>query len=703
MKRPSSSHWANNFTQEECEVINKAFTLVEKNASIDDHCSIISDILDHINADAETITAAVLVTSLLYSDLPLSLIESNFDKSVVALANESFSLMQEEAEWYAELVNDERKPIAGEHHMMLLSMMKDTRAVFILLSLQMLKMRKLVNVDDSKKQKAAIETQLIFAPLANRLGIGQIKWELEDYAFRFLHPDQYKKIAQALEEKRIDRERYMEEIVSALKAKLIEEGVEAEVYGRPKHIFSIWSKMQKKHLKFDELFDVRAVRIIAKDVETCYSVLSIVHEMWQFIPGEYDDYIASPKVNNYQSLHTAVLGPQDRTVEIQIRTENMHSHAELGVAAHWRYKEGGKRDAGLEAHLESVRELLSDENEESPLGSSEAISPKIYVLSPKGNVVALPRGATPLDFAYTVHSEVGNRCRGAMVNGKMVPLTTKLNSGETVEIITAKNATPSRDWLIPHLGYITSNRARSKVKHWFKREFRNEHIHTGKAALAKEMHESLNHSELNQLAQIFNVNNIDDLYAAIGRGELGVHQVLNSYKKEQNVAGEEPEEIAYKRPTQKKNQQRDIIIEGIDELMSQLARCCKPVPGDEIVGFITKGRGVTIHRSDCQNISHLKTQYSERLIPVSWGEQRIGKYDVDIEVIAMDRSGLLRDVTSVISSVDVNVNGANTYSDRKTHQAKMRLTIEISSPEQLEKVLTRLMNLKDVLDVSRIK
>jgi len=700
MKRPSSSHWANNFTQEECEIINKAFSIVEKNASIDDHCSIISEILDHINADAETITAAVLVTSLLYSDLPLSLIENNFDKSVVALTNESFSLMQEEAEWYAELVNDERKPIAGEHHMMLLSMMKDTRAVFILLSLQMLKMRKLVNADHSKKQKAAIETQLIFAPLANRLGIGQIKWELEDYAFRFLHPDQYKKIAQALEEKRIDRERYMEEIVSVLKAKLSEEGVEADVYGRPKHIFSIWSKMQKKHLNFDELFDVRAVRIIARDLKTCYSVLSIVHEMWQFIPEEYDDYIASPKANNYQSLHTAVLGPQDRTIEIQIRTEDMHSHAELGVAAHWRYKEGGKRDEGLEAHLENVRDLLSDE---SPLSPSETISPKIYVLSPKGNVVALPRGATPLDFAYTVHSEVGNRCRGAMVNGKMVPLTTKLNSGETVEIITAKNATPSRDWLIPHLGYIKSNRARAKVKHWFKREFRNEHIQTGKNALAKEMHEALNNSELNHLAQLFNVNNIDDLYASIGRGELGVHQVLNAFKKEQNVESEEPEGIEYKRPAEKKNQQRDIVIEGIDELMSQLARCCKPVPGDEIVGFITKGRGVTIHRADCQNIDHLKTQYVERLIPVSWGDRRIGKYDVDIEVIAMDRSGLLRDVTSVISSTDVNVNGANTYSDRKTHQAKMRLTIEISEPEQLEKVLSRLMNLKDVLDVSRIK
>jgi len=701
MKRPSSNHWASSFTPKECKVINKAFSLVEEEAAVDDQCSIITEVLDHINADAETIAAAVLVTSVIYANLPLSIVEDGFDTTVVALTKESFSLIQKESDWYSEMV-DEGKSISSTHHMMLLSMMNDVRSVFILLSLQVLKLRKFVDRPDKEKQQIAKETQLIFAPLANRLGIGQLKWELEDWAFRFLHPDQYKKIAKALEEKRIDREQYMEDFVNAIKTKLIDEGVKAEVYGRPKHIYSIWAKMQKKNLKFDELFDVRAVRILVKDVETCYSVLSIVHGMWQFISEEYDDYIASPKSNNYQSLHTAVIGPKERTVEIQIRTEDMHSHAELGVAAHWRYKEGGRRDEGLELHLENVRDLLNEEVEERPENIAQVVSPRIYVLSPKGNVVELPRGATPLDFAYEVHSEVGNRCRGAMVNGKMISLTTELKSGETVEIITAKNATPSRDWLIPHLGYIKTNRARSKVRHWFKREFRNEHIQKGKTALAKEAHEQLNNNELNQLAELFNMNNSEDLYAAIGRGELGSNQVLNSLKKDGDEV-EEPAIVDFQRPATKKTRQSDIVIKGVDELMTQLARCCKPVPGDTIIGYITQGRGVTIHRVDCQNLTHLREKHGDRIIPVSWGGEKVGNYDVDIEIVAMDRSGLLRDVTSVISSVDVNVNGANTHSDRKTHQAKMRLTIEINNLDQLGKVCARLMNLKGVLDVSRIK
>jgi len=491
----------------------------------------------------------------------------------------------------------------------------------------------------------------------------------------------------------------MQSIVDELQTKLSDAGLAVEVQGRAKHIFSIWKKMQKKDLKFSDLYDVRAVRIMVEDLSFCYSALSVVHDLWQFIPSEYDDYVAAPKANNYQSLHTAVLGPEGKTVEIQIRTYEMHAYAELGVAAHWRYKEGGKRDKELEEQLESLRDAL---NQTEAIDVSLQKPSRIYVLSPKGHVVELPFNATPLDFAYHIHSEVGNRCRGAKVNGKMVPLTFSLLNGQMVEIITAKDAQPSRDWLVQHFGYLKSSRARSKVKSWFKREFREEHIHTGKTSITKQMGVLPSHSVLNSLSKTFNLHQVDDLYAAIGRGDLGVNQVLNSLKTPKDK--EKEQQLLLKRHERSSNQLKsNLVVEGVDGLMTTLARCCKPFPEDPVVGFITKGRGVTIHREDCSNVAALRERNPQRFVDVIWGGKQTQSYEIDIEVIALDRTGLLRDVMAVLSKYSINVNAVNTFTDKSLQQARMRLTLNIGDPAQLASVLEKLIHLRGIFEARRIK
>ncbi|HFE37734.1 MAG TPA: bifunctional (p)ppGpp synthetase/guanosine-3',5'-bis(diphosphate) 3'-pyrophosphohydrolase [Gammaproteobacteria bacterium] len=705
MKRESANQWSNSFELAEVQLIQSALLFCENKKNTEaktDKRQRITDILDHIHVDCDTIVAAILLIGLENQDFDHQAIEKVYSPSICNLAIQSQSLIKLESDWIEKLKGDlEESDSSEHHHMMLLNMMKDARAVFILLAYQVLKMQDLANKPKEEQRRVAQETNSIFAPLANRLGIGQLKWELEDLAFRYLHPDEYKKIAKALEERRIDRENYIHAIVDELQVKLSDAGLEAEVYGRVKHIFSIWKKMQKKDLKFEDLYDVRALRVMVKDLSACYTALSIVHDLWQFIPSEYDDYVAAPKSNNYQSLHTAVLGPENKTLEIQIRTHEMHAHAELGVAAHWRYKEGGKRDEDLEKQLASLREAINRTESPEPQQKLDCKPSKIYVLSPKGHVIELPYGSTPLDFAYYVHSEVGNRCRGAKVNGKMVPLTSTLLNGQTVEIITAKDAKPSRDWLVPHFGYLKSPRARSKVRAWFKREFREEHISAGKLALTKHVSILPSNMALKMLAESFNMCHADDLYAAIGRGELGVNQVLNSLKIPEEKIKETPFVLSER---QDKKIASDIAIEGVDDLMTNLARCCKPLPTDKITGFITQGRGVSIHRQDCKNLLALKKQYPQRLVDVSWkGTENNQNYEVDVEIIALDRSGLLRDVMSVMSANSINVNAANTFTDKRLQQAKMRLTLEISDPAQLTTVLGKLVNVRGILEARRIK
>ncbi len=700
MKRQRINQWSENFSQSDVQLIQSAlaFSKSKKLSGSNDQDQI-AEILDHLNVDCETIVAAILLTSLELGMFDQSTMAEAYPASICDLAIQSQTLINLEQRWIDTLQGDLGESDSSSHHMMLLNMMKDIRVVFIILAYQVLRMHRLTQLTKSEQHRIAKETEQVFAPLANRLGIGQLKWELEDLAFRYLHPVEYKKIAKELEECRVDREQYMHSIVDELQTKLSDAGLVVEVQGRAKHIFSIWKKMQKKDLKFSDLYDVRAVRIMVEDLSSCYSALSVVHDLWQFISSEYDDYVAAPKANNYQSLHTAVLGPEGKTVEIQIRTYEMHAYAELGVAAHWRYKEGGKRDKELEEQLESLRDAL---NQTEAVDVSLQKPSRIYVLSPKGHVVELPFNATPLDFAYHIHSEVGNRCRGAKVNGKMVPLTFSLVNGQTVEIITAKDARPSRDWLVPHFGYLKSSRARSKVKSWFKREFREEHIHAGKTSITKQMGVLPSHSALKSLSKTFNLHQVDDLYAAIGRGDLGVNQVLNSLKTPKDKGKEQ--QLLLKGHERSSNQLKsNLIVEGVDGLMTTLARCCKPFPEDPVVGFITKGRGVTIHREDCSNVAALRERSPQRFVDVSWGGKQTQSYEIDIEVIALDRTGLLRDVMAVLSKYSINVNTVNTFTDKSLQQARMRLTLDIGDPAQLASVLEKLIHLRGIFEARRIK
>ncbi|MDH5378946.1 MAG: HD domain-containing protein, partial [Gammaproteobacteria bacterium] len=486
-------------------------------------------IMSSLGVDEQTIAAGVLFEGFgTNNGSRLDLVSERSDAAVFRLVQEVVRIENKRLDWIAVASEEDKSKNELAVSMMLMSMMKDPRVVFIMLAHQLRVIRHAKRSGEEIKKRVALETQQVFVPLANRLGIGQVKWELEDLSFRYLHPQQYKDIAKALEERRVVRESYMQSVVKKIGSLLQEEGLRAQVYGRPKHIFSIWKKMQNKHLDFSELYDVRAVRIVVSDVAACYEALSIVHNAWQLIPEEYDDYIAAPKQNGYQSLHTAVVGPENKTLEVQIRTHSMHQQAELGVAAHWRYKEGGKSVLESQSTINAIRDALSKENELSP--ASEAItSSKIYVLSPKGRVIELPKGATPLDFAYRIHTDVGHRCRGAKVNGKMVPLTTELSSGQQVEVMTGKEPQPSRDWLSPKSGYLKSTQALNKVRHWFKQQFREEHTNEGKAALLRELGEKrLSSDLLSFLSQKFNYTVEDDFFAAIGRGDLGIQQVVNA-------------------------------------------------------------------------------------------------------------------------------------------------------------------------------
>ena len=661
----------------------------------------IAAILNQMDVDHEIIAAAVL-----YADGKNEPNLSNISKNIVELFHEAQSLIREEDGWVAKIAAqpDSNRPDTNAHHMMLLSMMKDVRVVFILLAHQVWIMRNLKQYPEDHQKAEAWETRAIFAPLANRLGIGQLKWELEDLAFRYLEPAQYKAIAKDLEERRVDREEYITQVVALLQEVMAEAGIKAEVYGRPKHIFSIWKKMQKKHLDFSELYDVRAIRIMVEDLNSCYAALSAVHSRWPFIPGEYDDYIAAPKSNNYQSLHTAIIGPDEKVVEIQIRTHEMHDHAELGVAAHWRYKEGGRRDHGLESRIESLRGLLQDDKP-ADIPGVDVPEEDIYVLTPKGSVIELPVGATPLDFAYHVHTEVGHRCRGAKVNGQMVTLTHALKSGDQVEVITQKNSQPSRDWLSPHSGYLKSSRARAKARQWFKQQFRDEDLAAGKAALQRELsRREFQDKELLGLVKRFNYKTMDDLYVAVGRGELGAAQVANALHDQHELpAADNVDVISATATPHKRNESGDVHVYGVGDLLTHMARCCKPMHGDEVVGFITRGRGVSVHRSDCSNVKRLGEEHPDRLIDVGWGQDESRGYEVDVEIEAMDRSGLLRDITSMLSAEQVNVLAANTHTNRRTQEAKMRLTLEIQNSQVLDRALSKLRQLRSVYSATRTK
>ncbi len=588
---------------------------------------------------------------------------------------------------------------------LLLAMADDVRVILIKLAERLHDIQTLKNCPEERHKRVARETLDIFAPLANRLGIWQIKWELEDLSLRCLQPDTYRQIAAMLDERRADRESYITAVIDSLHARLSAAGIVAEISGRPKHIYSIWRKMQRKAVDFDQILDVRAVRVLVRDVTACYSALGVVHALWPPLAGEFDDYITRPKDNLYQSLHTAVIGPGGKTLEVQIRTHDMHRDAELGVAAHWRYKEGGKFDAGLERKISWLRHLLewkrNGETEDFlDRFKAEAFQDRVYVLTPKGSIIDLPQGATPVDFAYHVHTEVGHRCRGAKVDGNIVPLTYQLKSGEQVEILTSKQGGPSRDWLNPHLGFLKSAHARAKARQWFKQLHFERNVAAGRTLLERELRRiGSTDANLGRLAQRLNFPGADELLAALGRGDLSPARAASTL--EPAALPESPEPGPTRAHQARPRAAGTVEIEGVGNLLSQAAGCCKPVPPDPIVGFITRGRGVTVHRRDCPNALRLAETARERLIDVDWGVGGTRTYPVDVYVEALDRQGLLRDLTTLLANEKVNVLAINTTTGRADRIARMRLTVEIVDIAQLKQVLSRVSQLPAVLDARR--
>lgn len=598
---------------------------------------------------------------------------------------------------------------------MLLAMVEDVRAVLIKLAERICHLRTLKNADEEERVLAAKECSEIYAPLANRLGIGQLKWELEDLAFRYLHPQTYKQIAQQLDEKRLQREAYIDHFVADLQAHLDAEHVDAKVYGRPKHIYSIWRKMQKKNLGFEELFDIRAVRVVTQSLKDCYGALGVVHTRWRHLASEFDDYVATPKANGYQSIHTVVIGPENKNVEIQIRSAQMHDDAELGVAAHWMYKEGapGGRGQGYEEKIAWLRKLLAwheDMAENDDLVQeirSQVFEDRVYVFTPKGDVIDLPAGSTPLDFAYYIHSQVGHRCIGAKIDGRIVPFTYHLQNGERVEILTQKEPAPRRDWMNPALGYLNSSRARTKVATYFKKLDRDKHVLAGKELLEAELAKhKLTLADAEKAVGRFNMNHLDDLLAAIGASDIGLHQVVNYLKPPQEESEQAPEQVLKKVIRKKSGAEKrpdGVHVEGIGNLMMSFARCCQPLPGDPIMGYVTQGRGVSVHQKDCEQLHQLLQQSPQRGIDVHWSGGKQRQYEARIEVQAMDRSGLLHEITTVMANEKVNVGDVNSKLDPRSTQVTLTLTLYVRDNNELQRVLSRIRQLTDVLQVQRVQ
>ncbi len=598
---------------------------------------------------------------------------------------------------------------------MLITMVNDIRVALVKLAERTYVLRHADQQLSSAAQKVlAHEIINIYAPLSNRLGIGQIKWELEDRAFRYLHRDEYRDISQKLQDKRREREAYINNIIHQLNHLLKQKNIEAEVSGRIKHIYSIWRKMQKKQLTFDKLYDIRAMRVLVKDVQSCYRALSSIQTIWPSLSSEFADYIATPKPNGYRSIHLVVEGPQRKTIEVQIRTYAMHEASEIGVAAHWRYKEGVVHDAGFEARLEWLRSLLDWQKELSHGDArvealrSEVVDSQIYVFTPAGEVIDLPRGATPLDFAYHIHTEVGHRCRGAKVDGKIVPLTTVLQTGQRIEIMTTKTSRPSRDWVRPDAGYIQTARARHKVQHWFRQLNKTENAAEGKELLLKAVKRlPVKKVDYQQVAKAFNVHDPEDLYAAIATGDSRLQQVVNYIEQhfraeilqqsDETTVAEMPEPILTK-PLPSSHHASDLVINGVDNLLFHMAGCCRPIYGDQVTGYITQGRGVTVHRQDCQTLQQLSPDRLDRVVEVQWGQKQHISFVADLIILAESQQSV-RALTQLITNEDVQLTGLTTRASRQ--QISIRLSVQVKDRQILETLQNKIGQLPGVIEVKR--
>ncbi|HUO81966.1 MAG TPA: bifunctional (p)ppGpp synthetase/guanosine-3',5'-bis(diphosphate) 3'-pyrophosphohydrolase [Gammaproteobacteria bacterium] len=694
--------------------VARARELVRQHASAGAraHCDrglALAGIVESLGADADIVAAAALFPLAEHDLVDVADLETSFGAEIGRLTRELVSLgrfrLPSAARGEGSLAPEQAEALRK----MLLAIVTDVRLVLVRLAEQLHLLRSLKRGQPDLQRLAARETREIYAPLANRLGIWQLKWELEDLAFRFLEPAAYRTIAAQLSERRVEREIDIREATATLQQLLAEAGIAGTVAGRPKHLYSIWRKMQRKGVKFGDVFDLRGVRILVGSVADCYAALGIVHSRWPYIQGEFDDYIATPKDNLYRSLHTAVIGPRQAPLEIQIRTHEMHAHAELGVAAHWRYKEGGPASPAFEQKISWLRRLLeppdSEETERDFIDRmrSEIFEDRVFAVSPQGDVVDLPNGATPLDFAYHVHTDVGHHCRGARINGRIVPLVQPIRNGDRVEIITARNATPSRDWLIPQLGYLASGRSRAKVRAWFRRQDQEQNRRQGRSMLERELQRlglrNLPHAEL---AQLLGQRHVEGLYGRLGEGEITLAQVAEIVSRHDRAARAAPAAASAPKRRPAKHVGSDVTVEGVGELMSHLARCCRPVPPEAITGYLTLGRGVSIHRADCANILRLAQVSSERVLAVRWSEGAQHSYPVDLLIHAHDRHGLVRDVSTLLADEKIGILGMNTRTDPLRNSADIDLSIEINGLAELSRLLHRLGRLPNVVRVSRI-
>jgi len=668
-----------------------------------DHVRAAAGILGSLRVGGEALAAMLLLGAPIATRADRDALQAAFGPSVVSLVEGVASMAQIQAlrsKGATGAKSDDRASQLESLRKMFLAMAQDVRVVLIKLADQVQWLRELAPRQPDAREDIARETLELFSPLANRLGVWQLKWELEDLAFRCLEPVTYQKLARQLDEKRKDRETYIDEVVRILLAELTSARIAADVSGRPKHIYSIWRKMQRKGVGLNDLFDVRAVRVLVDNVKDCYAVLGIVHNLWTPIPREFDDYIARPKANDYRSLHTAVVGPDSRVLEVQVRTNEMHQHAELGVAAHWRYKESVKSDRSLDDKISWLRNVLewkdelTDASELAEYFKTDLFQDMVYVVTPQGRVVDLPRGSTPVDFAYQLHTELGHRCRGAKVNGHIVPLTHALSNGQRVEIIAAKEGGPSRDWLNPALGYIKSNRSRTKVRQWFNVQQLDAAIAHGRAVLEKDLQRlGKTGQNLEALASRLGLSNVNELFAALGRGDVTPRQVQAA------VLGEEiPKDKSSvpQAPALPTTAPEGILIVGVDKLLTMLARCCKPAPPDPIMGFVTRGRGVTVHRADCSNVARLP---QERLIAADWGKTGASKFPVDIEIIAGGNPGLMRDILDVFTREKVRVASSTSFSEELN--AKMAFTLEVEGLPQLARILVQVRDISGVASARR--
>ncbi len=667
--------------------------------------------LVRLRADSEVQLAAILhLMPTLREALPADALKNS--PSLVALLD---GLRAAEQVWSLHAQREGRGNAEGLRRL-LLAIIRDLRVVLVLLSVQLARLRAANNSPRAEQIELAELTADIHAPLANRLGIWQLKWELEDLAFRFLQPETYQRIAKLLDEKRSGRERFIEEAKQKIRETLAEAGIVGEVAGRPKHIFSIFKKMQRKGVPFSELYDIRAIRILVDDVADCYAALGLVHQLWAPVPSEFDDYIARPKGNDYRSLHTAVIGPEGRTLEVQIRTHQMHEHAELGVAAHWRYKEGGKAEASFERKMAWMRQLLEGREGEGDDGTAllagfntALIEDRVYLLTPRGEVIDLPQKSTVLDFAYAVHTEVGHRCRGAKVNGRIVPLDFQPSTGDRVEIITSKTGEPRRDWLLAANGFLASSRARDKVRAWFHKLDRARNLQAGKELLDKELRRvAMTQVDIAPVLEKLKVDSVDDLHVALALGDIGPSQVsraLHDHAQALLLASQPAKPTPVAKPVARKRVAADasrFTVEGVGNLLVQLARCCQPVPGDAIIGYLTRSKGVSIHRRSCTSGQRLVAAQPERALPVNWGEAAKSRYEVNVVVRAYDRKWLLKDITNLIAQAEVNILSINSRADEARGLAEIGLVLKVSDYEQLSELLGKLDAVPGVQDARRL-